>query len=52
MIHLIFYDISTDRIRTKIARRLVAEGYERIQLSVFAGNPHPQSNTQLWQDLR
>jgi CRISPR-associated endonuclease Cas2 len=49
--HLIFYDISSDTIRTKIAKKLVAEGYERIQLSVFVGNPHPKQNIPFWQNL-
>lgn len=50
--HLIFYDISTDSIRTKIAKRLIVEGYERIQLSVFVGTPHPNQNKLLWKNLR
>ncbi len=49
--YLIFYDISSDSIRNKMAKRLIAEGYERIQLSVFAGLPNPKSNTLLWQNL-
>ncbi len=52
MIHIILYDISSDSIRNKIARRLIAEGYERIQLSVFAGNSHPKSNKKLWQSFK
>ena len=51
MIYLVFYDISTNAIRTKIAKRLVAEGYERIQLSVFVGIRHPKQNTALWNTL-
>ena len=49
--YLIVYDISSDRIRTKVAKRLVAEGYERIQLSVFCGNPNPKQVRGLWEDL-
>jgi CRISPR-associated endonuclease Cas2 len=51
MIHLIIYDISSNTIRTKIAKQLVAEGYERIQLSVFVGNPHPKQNVLFWKNL-
>jgi len=48
---LVFYDISSDPIRTKIAKRLVAEGYERIQLSVFTGLRNPKSDKTLWKAL-
>ena len=51
MIYLVFYDITSDKIRNKVAKRLVAEGYERIQLSVFAGLADPKQSTQLWTDL-
>lgn len=49
--YLIVYDISSDRIRSKVAKRLVAEGYERIQLSVFCGIPNPEQLSGLWEDL-
>jgi len=48
---LVFYDISSNPIRTKIAKRLVAEGYERIQLSVFTGLRNPKSDKALWKAL-
>ena len=51
-IHLILYDVSTDTIRTKIAKRLIAEGYERIQLSVLIGHPHPKKIIGLWSTLQ
>ncbi|MEO1518990.1 MAG: CRISPR-associated endonuclease Cas2 [Bacteroidota bacterium] len=51
MIYLIAYDISADRIRQKVARRLIAEGYERLQWSVFTGLKHPQQQGTLWTDL-
>ena len=51
MIYLLMYDISSDAIRSKIANRLVAEGYERIQLSVFTGMRDPKKVKGLWQDL-
>ncbi|HHM20534.1 MAG TPA: CRISPR-associated endonuclease Cas2 [Bacteroidetes bacterium] len=51
MNYLIFYDIGPNNIRTRVARRLLAEGFERIQLSVFTGTTKPQDNTLLWNDL-
>jgi CRISPR-associated protein Cas2 len=51
MIYLIFYDISTDKIRNKIAKRLLAEGFERLQLSVFVGIVNPYLYANLWQQL-
>lgn len=51
MIYLIIYDISSDKIRRKIANRLIAEGYLRIQLSVFVGIKNPKENKYLWSDL-
>ena len=52
MIFLIFYDISSDTIRNKVAKRLVAEGYDRIQLSVFSGIKNPKDNKLLWGNLQ
>ncbi len=37
MPYLISYDIENDRLRTKIAHRLIAVGCVRLQKSVFAG---------------
>ena len=51
MIYLVFYDISTDKIRNKIARRLEAEGFERLQLSVFIGLMNPKTKPMLWKQL-
>ena len=51
MIYLIAYDIKSDDIRLKIAKRLVAEGYERIQFSVFVGLKNPKKNKILWNNL-
>jgi CRISPR-associated protein Cas2 len=51
MIYLIFYDISTDKIRNKIAKRVVAEGFERLQLSVFVGLVNPFLHPNLWHQL-
>jgi len=51
MMYLIIYDITENRIRTKVARLLVSHGYERIQLSVFAGPFSPMANSDLWRQL-
>jgi len=51
-VFLIFYDISNDRIRNKVAKLLEKEGYDRIQYSVFAGPWHPANNKLLWNELR
>ena len=52
MIYLIFYDISSDQIRTKVAKRLIAAGYERLQLSVYAGPMNPRQDKLLWRQLQ
>lgn len=49
--YLIMYDIAKDKIRTKVSKMLVSAGYERIQLSVFAGPDDPKANTKLWLDI-
>ncbi len=51
MMYLITYDISQDRARNKIAKLLIAEGYERIQYSVFAGTANPSANPVLWNKI-
>jgi CRISPR-associated endonuclease Cas2 len=51
MIHLICYDISDDRRRTKLADLLQREGYERIQFSVFMGRRHLRWEQSLWPHL-
>lgn len=37
MIHLLIYDIESDRIRTKVARACQEQGMERVQFSAFWG---------------
>lgn len=37
MLYLVCYDISSDRLRSKLADKLFLMGLERIQYSVFAG---------------
>ncbi len=49
MIYILFYDISSDRYRNKIAKLLVKTGFERLQLSVFTGLENPVKNQALWQ---
>lgn len=51
MLYLIVYDISDNRICHKVAKRLLAEGFERIQLSVFLGLFNPRRKDALWEQL-
>jgi len=51
LIYLVTYDIGEDKYRTKAAKLLVADGYERIQYSVFCGLSHPKKNSSLWGKL-
>lgn len=37
MLYLVFYDITSDKLRNKVAKILTQEGFERLQLSVFLG---------------
>ena len=48
MIYLLFYDITSNSIRTKIAKLLIAEGFERLQFSVYTGLENPEKNNLLW----
>ena len=52
MVYLVLYDIGDDRIRTKVAHRLVAEGYERIQYSVYAGLRNPLQVPRFWTSIQ
>jgi len=52
MIYVLFYDIATDKLRTKIAKLLISMGYERMQYSVFTGLENPVKNTYLWQAIQ
>lgn len=51
MIYLLFYDISTDKLRNKVAKLLIAAGFERLQFSVFTGLDNPVKNAPLWQAI-
>lgn len=49
--YLVFYDITEDKPRNKVAKLLEQNGFERIQYSVFCGLHHPAGNPKLWQAL-
>lgn len=49
--YLIFYDISNNRLRNKVAKLLLKEGYERLQYSVFIGLTDPEYY-QMWHRLQ
>jgi len=51
MIYLVCYDITEDKLRTKVSKLLIAQGYERIQYSIFAGPDNPMMNHDLWRKL-
>jgi len=52
MLYLIIYDISSTPIRTKVAKILIREGYERLQLSVYLGLINPSVLPNVWQQLK
>lgn len=39
MPYLVCYDIENDRLRSKTAAKLIEMGFQRVQKSVFAGDP-------------
>jgi len=51
MIYLLLYDISKNSIRTKVAKLLIEEGFERMQFSIYTGLENPYKNTYLWNKL-
>ena len=51
MLYLILYDITTSAIRTKVAKILIKEGFERLQLSVYLGLDNPKKNLAIWMQL-
>jgi len=51
MLYLIVYDITANKLRKKVADVLQAEGFERIQYSVFVGKYDPRQNEKLWKVL-
>ena len=52
MLYLVFYDIEKDQSRTKVAKALVAQGFERLQFSVFCGLENPKELTGLWSKFK
>lgn len=48
MMYLVTYDISDDRLRSKVIKLITAQGYERIQYSVFSGLIDPRRDEKLW----
>ncbi|NVK64966.1 MAG: CRISPR-associated endonuclease Cas2 [Flavobacteriales bacterium] len=48
--YLIIYDITETSLRTRVAKLLIREGFERIQLSVFIGHFSPEENN-VWSKL-
>lgn len=49
--YLIFYDIEENRLRKKVADKLLYYGYTRMQYSVFGGVMNPELFG-FWQQLR
>ena len=48
--YLIIYDISETKLRTKVSKLLINEGYDRLQYSVFCGCFNPKKNS-VWKKL-
>ncbi|HEX2914066.1 MAG TPA: CRISPR-associated endonuclease Cas2 [Chloroflexia bacterium] len=48
MVTLFVYDISNDRVRTKVAQICQDYGLTRIQYSAFLGNLSPNRQEELW----
>lgn len=49
--YLIFYDISNNKLRTKVAKTLIERGYERLQYSVYVGSFYPE-HFGMWEKLK
>jgi CRISPR-associated endonuclease Cas2 len=52
MTYLVFYDISSDKPRNRVAKILERSGFERLQFSVFTGLENPVKNNYLWQKIK
>jgi CRISPR-associated endonuclease Cas2 len=52
MLYLLFYDITTDSIRNRVAKLLIDEGFERLQFSVYTAIEDPKNNSVLWNKLK
>ena len=51
MTYLLVYDITNDKLRKKIADCLIAQGFERLQFSVFIGNRNLENYKDIWTKL-
>jgi CRISPR-associated protein Cas2 len=51
MIHIILYDIESDRARTRLAKLLERQGFTRLQYSVFAGETDRHRWQAVWAGL-
>lgn len=49
---LVFYDITDDRHRTRLAKKLEAWGFERIQYSVFCGKCTEAQWQRYWKSIQ
>ncbi len=47
MMYLLSYDIESNNIRQRIAKRLLSNGLERVQLSVFIGDLSEKQEVEL-----
>ncbi len=52
MAQMVIYDISDDKVRTRVSKELVKAGYTRIQYSVFVGKKRKSQFIQLWDTLK
>ncbi|MEZ5038517.1 MAG: CRISPR-associated endonuclease Cas2 [Saprospiraceae bacterium] len=52
MPYLICYDITGDPLRTKIGKKIIAQGLDRINKSVYLGSISESSLKSLEQDLK
>jgi CRISPR-associated endonuclease Cas2 len=51
-LYLVFYDVTANPLRLKIAKLLEQSGFERIQYSVFCGLHHPANDAKMWQKIQ
>ncbi len=52
MLRIITYDIENDRLRTKTAKLLLRQGFERLQFSVFIGEIESDKWKTIWKKLQ
>ena len=51
MVCIVFYDIENNKVRTKVAKKLLEYGLVRLQFSVFAGPYERVTFDELWQNI-